>query len=326
VPSVFVAGLGLFELLQRLLPVPQAWLETFSRSLMPDEVPLYLLLLFIAFLPGVFEELAFRGLLLHGLRRRLHPGLVVVVVGLVFGAFHLSLYRLLPTAFLGMVLTAVVLVSGSIFPAMLWHMAHNALGVVAGRSELDFAELPWPLYAVALAGSALSAWVLWRGGAASGGPGPARAGSSQERADPPPSSVPTRRAVHGTPRPRPRRCRALTSTRCIQHFVLRRPEPSSIRIRRPGLPDPPGNTKEPRMSDNNLEARVKSIIADQLGVAEDEIRMDSKFIDDLGADSLDIVELVMAMEEEFQMEIPDEEAENIRTVQDALSYIKDHQA
>ncbi|MFH1810743.1 MAG: acyl carrier protein [Pseudomonadota bacterium] len=80
------------------------------------------------------------------------------------------------------------------------------------------------------------------------------------------------------------------------------------------------------MSDNNLEARVKSIIADQLGVAEDEIRTDSKFIDDLGADSLDIVELVMAMEEEFQMEIPDEEAENIRTVQDALSYIKDHQA
>ena len=80
------------------------------------------------------------------------------------------------------------------------------------------------------------------------------------------------------------------------------------------------------MSDNNLEARVKSIIADQLGVAEDEIRLDSKFIDDLGADSLDIVELVMAMEEEFQMEIPDEEAENIRTVQDALSYIKDHQA
>ena len=80
------------------------------------------------------------------------------------------------------------------------------------------------------------------------------------------------------------------------------------------------------MSDNNLEGRVKNIIADQLGVAEGEIRLDSKFIDDLGADSLDIVELVMAMEEEFQMEIPDEEAENIRTVQDAVSYITEHQA
>lgn len=78
------------------------------------------------------------------------------------------------------------------------------------------------------------------------------------------------------------------------------------------------------MSDVNYEARVKSIIADQLGVAEDEIRLDSKFIDDLGADSLDIVELVMAMEEEFQTEIPDEQAENIKSVQDALNYITEH--
>ncbi len=80
------------------------------------------------------------------------------------------------------------------------------------------------------------------------------------------------------------------------------------------------------MSDANLEARIKSIIADQLGVAEGEIRLDSKFIDDLGADSLDIVELVMAMEEEFEMEIPDEEAENIRSVQDALNFAAEHQA
>ncbi len=78
------------------------------------------------------------------------------------------------------------------------------------------------------------------------------------------------------------------------------------------------------MSDVNYEARVKSIIADQLGVAEDQIRLDSKFIDDLGADSLDIVELVMAMEEEFETEIPDEEAENIKTVQDALNYVTEH--
>lgn len=80
------------------------------------------------------------------------------------------------------------------------------------------------------------------------------------------------------------------------------------------------------MSEVNYEARVKSIIADQLGVAEDEIRLDSKFIDDLGADSLDIVELVMAMEEEFQTEIPDDQAENIKSVQDALNYITEHVA
>jgi len=76
------------------------------------------------------------------------------------------------------------------------------------------------------------------------------------------------------------------------------------------------------MSATNIEAKVKSIIADQLGVGEDEIKAESSFIEDLGADSLDIVELVMAMEEEFEVEIPDEEAENIKTVGDAINYIK----
>lgn len=74
----------------------------------------------------------------------------------------------------------------------------------------------------------------------------------------------------------------------------------------------------------SVENRIKSIIADQLGVAEDQIKPESKFIEDLGADSLDIVELIMAMEEEFQTEIPDEEAEKIRTVGDAINYVSSH--
>jgi acyl carrier protein len=78
------------------------------------------------------------------------------------------------------------------------------------------------------------------------------------------------------------------------------------------------------MATSSIELKVKSIIADQLGVGEDEIRPESSFIEDLGADSLDIVELVMAMEEEFEVEIPDEEAENIKTVGDAINYINSH--
>ncbi len=73
-----------------------------------------------------------------------------------------------------------------------------------------------------------------------------------------------------------------------------------------------------------IEQKVKNIIADQLGVGEEEIKPTSSFIEDLGADSLDIVELVMAMEEEFEVEIPDEEAESIKTVQDAVNYITTH--
>ncbi|MGI6622464.1 MAG: acyl carrier protein [Clostridiaceae bacterium] len=71
--------------------------------------------------------------------------------------------------------------------------------------------------------------------------------------------------------------------------------------------------------------KVKDIIVEQLGVDAEEIKLESSFIDDLGADSLDIVELIMALEEEFDLEIPDKEAEKIATVGDAVEYIKAHQ-
>ena len=75
---------------------------------------------------------------------------------------------------------------------------------------------------------------------------------------------------------------------------------------------------------STIEERVKKIVVEQLGVKEDEVQPSSSFVDDLGADSLDTVELVMALEEEFETEIPDEEAEKITTVQQAVDYIKAH--
>lgn len=74
----------------------------------------------------------------------------------------------------------------------------------------------------------------------------------------------------------------------------------------------------------SVEARVKEIICEQLGVSEEEVVPTASFIEDLGADSLDLVELVMALEEEYNMEISDEDAEKIRTVQDVLNYIDSH--
>ncbi len=74
----------------------------------------------------------------------------------------------------------------------------------------------------------------------------------------------------------------------------------------------------------SVEEKVKEIIVDQLGVDEKQLNPEAFFIDDLGADSLDTVELVMALEEEFDVEIPDEDAEKIATVQDAIDYIKGH--
>jgi acyl carrier protein len=76
---------------------------------------------------------------------------------------------------------------------------------------------------------------------------------------------------------------------------------------------------------SSIEERVKKIIVEQLGVNEDEVTPEASFVDDLGADSLDTVELVMSLEEEFDTEIPDEEAEKITTVQAAINYILAHQ-
>ncbi len=79
------------------------------------------------------------------------------------------------------------------------------------------------------------------------------------------------------------------------------------------------------MAEKTIEERVKAIIVNQLGVTADQVTQDAKFIEDLGADSLDTVELVMALEEEFGNEIPDEEAEKLQSVGDVVKYIEDLQ-
>lgn len=79
------------------------------------------------------------------------------------------------------------------------------------------------------------------------------------------------------------------------------------------------------MSDKSIEERVKDIIVDQLGVNADQVNLEAKFVEDLGADSLDTVELVMAFEEEFEIEVPDEEAEKLTSVGDVVTYITSQQ-
>ena len=80
------------------------------------------------------------------------------------------------------------------------------------------------------------------------------------------------------------------------------------------------------MSDNSTADRINKIIVEQLGVNEDQIKPEAKFIEDLGADSLDTVELVMALEEEFETEIPDEEAEKLQSVGDVIKFVEDTQS
>jgi acyl carrier protein len=84
------------------------------------------------------------------------------------------------------------------------------------------------------------------------------------------------------------------------------------------------NTHSEFMSEKSIEEKVKDIIVDQLGVNAEQVVLDAKFIEDLGADSLDTVELVMAFEEEFSIEVPDEEAEKLQTVRDVVTYVEEH--
>lgn len=165
VPSAYLTGIGIAEAVNAwVFPVPREVLEAFGEMLTGPQIPLWQLLLLLAVLPGVAEEVAFRGVLLYGLRQRFRPWVLCLVVGAVFGFFHVSLFRIVPTAYLGAVLAAVVLLTGSILPAMVWHAANNALALVPahmGWIEPD-ASVPLSWYPWAVVGLGVAFALLWR--------------------------------------------------------------------------------------------------------------------------------------------------------------------
>lgn len=165
-PSALFVGIGLAEVTGRFLPVPSRMVEAFGQFLLPDDIGLVQLVFFLAVLPGICEEIAFRGVLLYGLRKRLGPVALCLAVGLVFGLFHVSLYRIVPTAYLGVVLSVVVLLTGSILPAILWHAINNAAVLVPSALGWFDPEQAIPVwgYAVAALGLAGSLALLARVG------------------------------------------------------------------------------------------------------------------------------------------------------------------
>jgi membrane protease YdiL (CAAX protease family) len=163
VPAAWIAALTLYKFADRFLPMPQSISEAMARSFSLEGIPTWQVFLFLAVVPGIFEELAFRGVLLHGLRRRLRPAALALVVGVIFGIFHFSLFRLTTTSFLGVILAAVTLLTGSIFPAMLWHVGNNAFAVVISMQGVDPLEHTGPMQSfAAFAALAASFWIIWR--------------------------------------------------------------------------------------------------------------------------------------------------------------------
>lgn len=162
VPAAQVASIGVARLANLVIPVPQEILDSFSQYLIPEEVNFWQLFLVLTLLPGVCEEIAFRGVLLQSVRRFVRPAAAVTIVGFTFGAFHFDLFRLFPTALLGVILAAVTMLTGSIFPAMAWHAMHNALALVVARFGVSLALLSPGVHAAAAAILLLSFWILWR--------------------------------------------------------------------------------------------------------------------------------------------------------------------
>ena len=165
IPAAYFTGIGLSVLVDAyLFPVPQSVLEAFGEVMLDDEIPLWQLVFFICVMPGILEELAFRGVLLHGLRKTWSPVIVCLVTGGIFGLFHVDLFRLIPTAYLGVIFAAVVLLTGSIFPVMLWHFGNNAIALVPQRMGWVTEETVFPEWVFAIAFVALLVvfWIIWK--------------------------------------------------------------------------------------------------------------------------------------------------------------------
>jgi sodium transport system permease protein len=162
IPSGHLASLGVFRLANLVFPVPRRILEQFAREVMPRDVPVWQVAILLTILPGICEEIAFRGTLLYGLRKKFRPVVLALAVGIVFGLFHISLFRILPTAFLGVVLTAIALLTGSILPGILVHAGNNAFALWAGMNGYPLGTLHWWHYAGGTVIFLLCMYVLYR--------------------------------------------------------------------------------------------------------------------------------------------------------------------
>ena len=160
-PAGFLSGLAVYRCASALVPVPPALLERFGQALLPEGVPFWQTVLLLALLPAFSEEIVFRGLLLYGLRR-LHPALLALTGAAVFALFHLSLFRLAPAAFVGLLLAALTLLTGSLFPAMAWHALNNACALLLARAGVSGLDLAPGLVAAGPPLLALAFWIVWR--------------------------------------------------------------------------------------------------------------------------------------------------------------------
>jgi CAAX amino terminal protease family. len=136
-PFCMVLSMLIYQIQSLVFPAPEEFTKMFTRMLVDSDKPMIVSFIAIAIFPGVCEEILFRGTILGLVRKRLSPVWSSIGVGLAFGAFHLSIFRVAPTGILGIVLTALTLITGSIFPAMLLHALNNGMALAMTKYNLE---------------------------------------------------------------------------------------------------------------------------------------------------------------------------------------------
>jgi len=164
VPAAQVVAVAFFRFASIFIPTPNDLLRQLGKQLAPVSLPVWQMVILMALLPAICEELAFRGLLLHGLRHRFHPVIRCLFVGVVFGVFHYTLFRIAPTALLGVTLSAIALMTGSVLPGLLFHAANNGLAIWMEQANITLSQLDTTTYATAFAVFALAMHTVWRYG------------------------------------------------------------------------------------------------------------------------------------------------------------------
>jgi sodium transport system permease protein len=136
-PAVALLSIGIGSVQNSFLPIPESYAKAFTDMVIQPGRPLWLVIAVFALLPGICEELLFRGALQGLLRKKLSPKYLIPTVGIAFGLFHLSTFRFLPTATMGVVLSALTVLSASIFPSMILHGLHNSLLILIESNKIE---------------------------------------------------------------------------------------------------------------------------------------------------------------------------------------------
>jgi sodium transport system permease protein len=158
-PAVALFSIGIGTVQNTFLPIPESYAKAFTDMVVQPGRPLWLVIAVFAILPAICEELLFRGALQGLLRKRLSPKFLIPTVGIAFGLFHLSTFRFLPTALMGVVLSSLTVLSGSIFPSMIVHGLHNSLLILIESNKI---ELSKPLIVCSLASAAIATVLIFR--------------------------------------------------------------------------------------------------------------------------------------------------------------------